>query len=76
MNLGAYSRAIEQQNKQPIYLYGLDHQFKMFHEEPYKGTSKVGRWDWCRSGHGDDLMLVFGDGFHTWTKFSEGKISC
>ena len=70
---GCFNRAAEQSSKQRIYLYGLDHQFKMFHEAPYKGSSPVTRWDWCKSDHGDDLMLVFGDGLHDWTQFSQRK---
>ena len=29
-------RAIEQLDKQPIYLYNLDVQLKMYHEDPWK----------------------------------------
>ena len=35
----------------------------MFHEDPYRGESKNERLEFCRSDHGDDLMVVFGEEF-------------
>jgi len=60
---GANQRAIEQQTEQPIYLYNLDVQMKMYHEDPWKGESTKTRRDFCRSDHGDDLLLMLGAPF-------------
>ena len=63
---GCVHRAMENAPKQPIYLYQLDVKWKMFHEDPYRGESKndeISRLEYCRSAHGDDLMVVFGEEF-------------
>ena len=57
---------MENAPKQPIYLYQLDVKWKMYHEDPYRGESKndeISRLEYCRSDHGDDLMVVFGEEF-------------
>jgi len=60
---GANMRANEQLDKQSIYLYNLDVQLKMYHEDPWKGASEKVRADFCRSDHADDLGLMFGYSF-------------
>jgi len=71
--LGALPRAIDNCNDQSIYFYQLDNQMKMFHEAPYKGTSEKTRPDFCRSDHGDDLILVFGGPFIADLKLKKEK---
>ena len=49
----------------------------MFHEDPYRGESKndQSRLEFCRSDHGDDLMVVFGEEFlKGWQLFDILKI--
>ena len=63
---GCVDRGLQNAAKQPIYFYQLDVKWKMFHEDPYRGDSKndqISRLEFCRSDHGDDLMVVFGEEF-------------
>ena len=63
---GCVDRALQNAGKQPIYFYQLDVKWKMFHEDPHRGESKndqISRLEFCRSDHGDDLMVIFGEEF-------------
>ena len=56
-----------------MFYYNLDVQWQMFHNAPYKGSSTHNRPDFCRSDHGDDVMMVFGIGLGKGNKFIEKK---
>lgn len=70
---GCVLRSFENCNDQPIYHYRLDVQWKMFTEAPYKGESEITRLEYCRSDHGDDIPVMFGEEFIKGYKFCHGK---
>ena len=71
--MGCFERADENCEEQPVFMYELNVQTRMFHEEPFKNGGKNVRADFCRADHFDDVMYVFGFAFLENSNFEEDR---